>query len=105
MLASWDEIVTLNVKIDRLLFTDASRGVLFVQLIEECLANSVRKGNATEITIWATFHDSRLEVQIKDNGIFNTENGEGIGTAWIERFAASGTIMAVEGGTLLKVEL
>jgi hypothetical protein len=105
VLASWDEIVTLNVKIDRLLFTDASRGVLFVQLIEECLANSVRKGNATEITIWATFHDSRLEVQIKDNGIFNTENGEGIGTAWIERFAASGTIMAVEGGTLLKVEL
>ena len=105
VLASWDEIVTLKVDIDRLLFTDASRGMLFVQLIEECLANSVRKGNATEITINATFNDSHLEVQIKDNGVFNAGNGGGIGTAWIERFAASGSITAEEGGTLLKAEL
>lgn len=105
VLKSWDEIVTLKVNIDKLLFTDTSRGMLFVQLIEECLANSVRKGNATEITITATFNDSRLEVEIKDNGRFNAENGAGIGTAWIERFAASGVITAVEGGTLLKAEL
>ena len=106
VLKSWDEIVTLKVNIDRLLFTDASRGMLFVQLVEESVANSVRKGNATEIAIDATFIGSRLEVQIKDNGQFNSENGAGIGTAWIERFSAGEWfITAVEGGTLLKVEL
>ena len=106
VLKSWDEIVTLKVKIDRLLFTDASRGMLFVQLIEESLANSVRKGNATEITIDATFIGSRLEVQIEDNGKFNSKNGTGIGTEWIERFAVGEWfITTVEGGTLLKVEL
>ena len=106
VLKSWDEIVTLKVNIDRLLFNEASRGVLFVQLVEESLANSVRKGNATEIAIDATFIGSRLEVQIKDNGQFNSENGTGLGTAWIERFAAGEWfITAVEGGTLLKVEL
>jgi hypothetical protein len=106
VLKSWDEIVTLKVNIDRLLFTDAARGMLFVQLVEESLANSVRKGNATEIAIDATFIGSRLEVQIKDNGQFNSENGTGLGTAWIERFSAGEWfITAVEGGTLLKVEL
>lgn len=106
VLNSWDEIVTLKVNIDRLLFTDDSRGMLFVQLVEESLANSVRKGNATEITIDATFIGSRLEVQIADNGKFNSENGAGIGTAWIERFAVGEWfITAVEGGTLLEVEL
>jgi hypothetical protein len=106
VLQSWAEIVSLKVHIDRALFTDAARGILFVQLIEESLANSVRKGNATEIRITATFMSSRLQAEIEDNGKFNSGNGAGIGTAWIERFAVGDwSITPIEGGTLLKVEL
>jgi hypothetical protein len=106
VLASWNGIIALETSIDRDLFSDPARGNLFVQLIEESIANSVRKGHATEVKIRATFTGSRLEIDINDNGHFDKSSKPGLGTAWLERYAVGESkIDATESGTRLTVEL
>lgn len=106
VLASWEGIVTLKTSIDRNLFTDPARGNLFVQLVEESLANSVRKGQATEVEIKATFRDARLEIEINDNGVFDKSSTPGLGSAWLERYAVGESKFdATSSGTRLSVEL
>jgi hypothetical protein len=106
VLASWNGIVTLKTSIDRALFSDPARGNLFVQLVEESLGNSVRKGQATQVKITATFIGSRLEIEIFDNGHFDKTSKPGLGSAWIERYAVGESKFdATESGTRLTVEL
>jgi hypothetical protein len=106
VLASWNGIVTLKTSIDRALFSDPARGNLFVQLVEESLANSVRKGQATEVEIKATFIGTRLEIEINDNGVFDKSSKPGLGSAWLERYAVGESkFNATESGTRLSVEL
>lgn len=106
VLASWNGIVSLKTSIDRALFSDPARGNLFVQLVEESLANSVRKGQATEVEIKATFIGTRLEIEINDNGVFDKSSKPGLGSAWLERYAVGESKFdATESGTRLSVEL
>lgn len=106
VLASWNGIVALETSIDPALFSDPARGNLFVQLVEESLANSVRKGHATEVKINATFIGSRLEIEINDNGYFDKSSKPGLGSAWLERYAVGESKFdATESGTRLTVEL
>lgn len=106
VIQSWSGIINLTLEIDRKLFTDPARANLFVQLIEESLANSVRKGHATTVLIKATFFGSRLDIEISDNGQFEKKGNPGLGSAWIERFAVGEwKFESTELGTRLLVEL
>lgn len=103
---SWSSLVELNPQIDLSLFNDPARGNLFVQLIEESLANAVRKGKATSISISAVLAGSRLLVEITDNGTFAEGSSAGIGSAWIERYAVGEwSYTTGHSQTVLKVEL
>lgn len=106
VLDSWSQIIELTTSIDRELFQDSARGNLFVQLVEESLANSVRKGKATKVNITATLTSHQLEVLISDNGAFDKSSTPGMGTAWIERHAVGDWKFNVtDAGTILRVEL
>jgi signal transduction histidine kinase len=106
VLDSWKQIIELTTSIDQSLFTDSARGNLFVQLIEESLANSVRKGRATKVNISASLSDSQLLVEINDNGTFDQSSTPGMGSAWIERHSVGDWNFEVtSSGTSLRVEL
>ena len=106
VLNSWSQIITLTTEIDMELFKDSARGNLFVQLIEESLANSVRKGKASKVTIVATLTDNQLRVEIIDNGTFDESPTPGMGSAWIERHSVGDWSFETSNvGTTLRVEL
>ena len=106
VIQSWSGLIKLETTIDRNLFTDSARSNLFVQLIEESIVNSVRKGQASEVFISAFFTGSRLEIEIKDNGRFESTTNPGLGSAWIERFAVGEwKFESSDSGTRLLVEL
>lgn len=106
VIQSWSGIIELTLDIDRNLFTDPARANLFVQLVEESLANSVRKGQASIVKIKAAFIGSRLVIEISDNGRFEKKGNPGLGSAWIERFAVGEwKFESHETGTRLRVEL
>ena len=106
VIQSWSGLIKLDTKIDRKLFSDPARANLFVQLVEESLVNSVRKGQSSEVFISATFSGSRLEIVISDNGKFKSTTNPGLGSAWIERFAVGEwKFESSDSGTRLLVEL
>lgn len=106
VLDSWSQIIELTTDIDQDLFLDSARGNLFVQLVEESLANSVRKGKATQVTVSATLDGNQLHVVIADNGTFDHGSKAGMGSAWIERHSVGDWNFDVTGsGTTLRVEL
>ena len=106
VIQSWSGLIKLDTKIDRKLFSDPARANLFVQLVEESLVNSVRKGQSSEVFICATFSGSRLEIVISDNGKFKSTTNPGLGSAWIERFAVGEwKFESSDSGTRLLVEL
>ncbi len=106
VIQSWSGLIDLQMHIDRALFNDSARANLFVQLIEESLANSVRKGQASIVRINASFTGSKLEIEVSDNGRFESSNNPGLGSAWIERFAVvEWKFETSETGTRLRVEL
>lgn len=106
VLDSWSQIIELTTDIDQDLFIDSARGNLFVQLVEESLANSVRKGKATQVKITAVLSGAQLHIEITDNGTFNQNSTPGMGSAWIERHSVGDwKFEAHELGTTLRVEL
>lgn len=106
VLDSWNQIIELKADIDQNLFANSARGNLFVQLVEESLANSVRKGKATQVTISAALTANQLQVVISDNGTFDQSSTPGMGSAWIERHSVGDWNFEVtSSGTTLKVEL
>lgn len=106
VLDSWSQIIALTTDIDIELFNDSARGNLFVQLVEESLANSVRKGKATKVNIHATLTANQLQVEISDNGTFDQSSTPGMGSAWIERHSVGEwSFESTSDGTVLRVEL
>jgi hypothetical protein len=106
ILDSWSQIIELKSTIDPLLFQDAGRGNLFVQLVEESLANAVRKGGATRVFISATLIENQLQVEITDNGTFDQRSTPGMGTDWIERHSdGDWSFEITTSGTVLRVQL
>jgi signal transduction histidine kinase len=106
VLDSWNQIIELKTDIDQNLFTNSARGNLFVQLVEESLANSVRKGKATQVKISAALTANQLHIVISDNGTFDQSSTPGMGSAWIERHSVGDWNFEVtSSGTTLKVEL
>jgi signal transduction histidine kinase len=106
ILDSWSQIIELKSTIDPLLFQDAGRGNLFVQLVEESLANAVRKGGATRVFISAILMENQLQVEITDNGTFDQRSTPGMGTDWIERHSdGDWSFEITTSGTVLRVQL
>ena len=106
VIQSWSGLIKLDTAIDRNLFSDSARANLFVQLVEESLVNSVRKGQSSAVFISAVFEGSRLEIVISDNGKFESSTNSGLGSAWIERFAVGEwKFESSDSGTRLLVEL
>lgn len=106
VLDSWSQIIALTTDIDMELFNDSARGNLFVQLVEESLANSVRKGKASKVNIRATLTANQLQVEISDNGTFDQSSTPGMGSAWIERHSVGEwSFESKSTGTVLRVEL
>lgn len=106
ILDSWNGIVEITSKVDPMIFNDDLRSTLFIQLAQEGIANAVRKGEASEISIDASYGEDGLQVLMSNNGRFDDESKSGMGTSWLERFAISDwSITHSKGITLLKVEL
>lgn len=106
VLDSWSQIIALSTDIDMELFNNSARGNLFVQLVEESLANSVRKGKATKVNILAALTANQLQVEISDNGTFDESSTPGMGSAWIERHSVGEwSFDSTSVGTVLRVEL
>jgi two-component sensor histidine kinase len=86
---SWSSIVSISLKVDASIFLDASRASVFVQFVQESIANAVRSGRATEISITGFYSEGIFKVAIEDNGKGRSSNRAGIGKTWIERVTIS----------------
>jgi hypothetical protein len=102
---SWSSIVSIEIDVDKAIFEDSVRVSVFVQFIQEAIANSVRRGGATEIRITGAYSEGIFKVEVVDNGGISSAIGKGIGRTWVDRLSISKWDLENDGGrTSLKVE-
>jgi signal transduction histidine kinase len=105
IISSWDGIVLIRHQIEPAIFMDPIRATLFIQLIQEGIANAVRRGNASLVEIESQYDSEVLKVGIWNDGDFDTTSKAGLGHEWIERLAVSDWSIQSSGqGTKLEVE-
>lgn len=102
---SWSSIVEIKLDVDETIFEDSSRVSLFVQLVQEALANSVRSGQANWVAINAHYDDGVLKVEIIDDGEKSNSGAIGIGKSWISSVSfSSWTLDNSKDGSKLTVD-
>lgn len=87
IIESWSSIVEILVEVDINLFQDKSKASIFVQVVEETLANAIRKGGATTVRIKADISEKGIEVAITSNSEISGSQRFGFGRAWIDQIS------------------
>ena len=107
IIESWDGIAAIDLNIDPRVFSDSSRAALVVQLVQESVANAVRSGGASKISITGEIKNESIVITARDNGLNNEVNGNtGIGSKWLDSIAVTNWSLEVsEHGHLLSVEI
>jgi len=105
IVGSWIGIATINLDISHEIYSDEIRCTLFIQLVEESIANSIRRGNSSNVNVHASYQAGALQVTIQDNGEFDPSAKKGFGYRWIEKFAFHDwSITPSTTGTTVRVE-
>ncbi|CAB4536904.1 unannotated protein [freshwater metagenome] len=104
--SSWAGIAEIFIDLDPRIHSDSTRAALVAQIIQEAIANSVRKGGAKRVHVLGTMSDNSIHLDVVDNGRAVASTRKGIGSAWLDRFAVNDWELSHDAnGTHLGVEL
>jgi hypothetical protein len=105
--SAWRGIAEVKIDIPDRLLIDSNRNFLVVQIIEEAISNAVRFSNSSEISvIGQETSNAQIKVVISNNGLAEHQTSSGLGTEWLDRFAAGKwTRTHSESGTVLEITL
>ncbi len=103
----WKGIAAISIEIPDHLLLDANRNFLIVQIIEEAITNAVRFSKSSEVNIVGRETLSgEIYIVIRNNGEAEQQTTTGMGTEWLDRFAAGNwTRTLSEKGTTLEITL
>lgn len=103
---AWQGIA--EVHIDTESFSHLPRTIQLVasQVIEEGIANAVRSGGATEVSVQLLHSSASAQIVVKDNGVLQESTEPGMGTSWLNSVSGSNWSRTGESGeTTLRVVL
>lgn len=87
--ASWRGIATISLTHDDLAQLSPNKALLVVQIIEEAISNAVRYAKASNVSISIKLlADDAVELVIINDGQSHAEGNRGLGTEWLDRYAA-----------------
>lgn len=78
---AWAGVITVDLHLDERLPRDDARVARLASFAQEAIANAVRHGEATEVEVWLWCEGERIVCRVRDNGIWATPAGSGIGLA------------------------
>lgn len=107
VLSAWKGIAEVTISNNEIGALEPSQAILIVQIIEEAISNAVRYAKATEIAISIKVSRSHeIELEIVNDGPGESVAKRGLGTEWLDRYAAGKWSRELVGGkTLLKITL
>ena len=105
--SAWKGIAEVKITSTEISTLEPSQALLIVQIIEEAISNAVRYSKATEIEISIKINRSNeMELEITNDGLNESKAKRGLGTEWLDRYAAGKwSRELVNGKTRLKVTL
>lgn len=87
--SSWRGIAAISLIHDDLAHLSPSKALLVVQIIEEAISNAVRYAKASNVSVSIKqLADDAVELIIINDGQSHTEGNRGLGTEWLDRYAA-----------------
>ena len=87
--SSWRGIAAISLIHDDLAHLSPSKALLVVQIIEEAISNAVRYAKASNVSVSIKqLTDDAVELIIINDGQSHTEGNRGLGTEWLDRYAA-----------------
>lgn len=87
--SAWRGIAAISLTHDELADLSPNKALLVVQIIEEAISNAVRYAKASNVSISIKqLADDAVELVIINDGQTNTEGKGGLGTEWLDRYAA-----------------
>lgn len=97
--AAWRGIVKISLLKDDFTNFKPEKALLMVQIIEEAISNAVRYAEAKNISISIkNILNDQIEVSISNDGMINTKGKSGLGTDWLDRYAAGKWSREVKDG-------
>lgn len=103
--SSWRGIAAISLTHDDLADLSPDKALLVVQIIEEAISNAVRYAKASDVSISIKqIADDAVELVIINDGQSHTEGNRGLGTEWLDRYAAGKWSRQIQGGQV-KLEL
>jgi signal transduction histidine kinase len=108
--ALWDQLLVVQLHCDtamlaRLDAAPATRSAV-IDVVAEALTNAVRHGAARAVDVRLDSRpDGRLSVIVRDDGRASSAGAPGMGSRLLDAVAISWTLVGVEHGTELRVEL
>ena len=105
--SAWMGIADVKIDIPDRYLVDSNRNFLIVQIIEEAISNAVRFSSSSEITVTGEeSSNAQVKLVISNNGLAEIQTSSGLGTEWLDRFAAGKwTRTHAESGTVLEITL
>lgn len=105
--SAWKGIAEVSISTNEIGALEPSQALLIVQIIEEAISNAVRYAKATEIAISIKVNRSHeIELEVVNDGLSESVAKRGLGTEWLDRYAAGKwSRELVDGKTLLKITL
>ena len=87
--SAWRGIAAISLTHDELADLSPNKALLVVQIIEEAISNAVRYAKASNVSISIKqLADDAVELIIINDGQSHTEGKGGLGTEWLDRYAA-----------------
>lgn len=105
--SAWKGIACVDIQVLPKYLEDPANNFLIVQIIEEAVSNAVRHSNAKDIHVEAQdIEGHQLLLQISNDGTGQLSESRGIGTDWLDRYAAGKWSRThSDNGTVLQIVL
>ncbi len=101
----WEELCDFTVHVDiGELITAQESAVTVGRIVEEGIANAIRHGGATQVSIEVTVNDDTIKIVVTDNGSGIKAGTPGMGSAFIQQASAGKwSLKALATGSRLEV--
>lgn len=103
---SWENLLEINLQIEKEFLTSHLNSITFIQTLEEVATNAFRHDKATKLSITAEMGEVGVRIYFQSNGMQPISKSKGIGTLWLDQVSLTPwSIEKNELGTLITVEL
>jgi len=103
---AWQGIADVHIGAEDFVLLPRAVQLVASQVIEEGVANAVRSGDATQVTVEISLGEAGAEIVVCDNGVLKHGAEPGMGTSWLNSVAGTNwSRTSNDGQTILKVLL